>query len=77
MIPSVLYLTERGSPAFEAGRMTVDVVCAGDSLTGWNNFGLVDDWPYRTHPEFLQRRREWLRLTIANSSIQETKFAHI
>jgi hypothetical protein len=36
---SVLYLADRDSPTFEAGRLTVDVVCAGDSITGWNNFG--------------------------------------
>ena len=52
---SILYLAERGSPAFQAGCTSIDVVCAGDSITGWNNFGGVADWPYRTYPEFLQR----------------------
>ena len=39
MTPPILYTADQGSPAFEAARTAVDVVCAGDSLTGWNNFG--------------------------------------
>ena len=50
-------------------RTTVDVVCAGDSITGWNNFGVVREWPYRTYPEFLQRLCDPLGLTIANGGI--------
>jgi lysophospholipase L1-like esterase len=68
-MPSVLYLAERDLPAFEACRTKVDVVCAGDSITGWNNFGLVADWPYRTYPQFLQKLCEPLGLTIANGGI--------
>ena len=68
-MPSVLYLADRGSPAFEAGRTTFDVVCAGDSITGWNNFGFVREWPYRTYPEFLQRLFDPLGLTVANGGI--------
>lgn len=30
----VLHVVERGMAVFEAARTTVDVVCAGDSLTG-------------------------------------------
>ena len=66
---SVLYLADRDSPTFEAGRLTVDVVCAGDSITGWNNFGVVRDWPYHTYPVFLQRLCDPLGLTIANGGI--------
>jgi lysophospholipase L1-like esterase len=68
-MPSVLHLADRDSPAFEAARNSVDVVCAGDSITGWNNFGGVRDWPYRTYPEFLQRLCEPLGLTVANGGI--------
>ena len=68
-MPTVFHLSDRGSPAFEAGRSTVDVVCAGDSITGWNNFGVVRDWPYRTYPEFLQRLCAPLELAIANGGI--------
>jgi lysophospholipase L1-like esterase len=50
-------------------RLTADVVCAGDSLTGWNNFGVVADCPYRTYPEFLQRLCDPLGLTVANGGI--------
>src|SRR5208283_6090406 len=46
--------------------MSADVVCAGDSITGWNNFGGVRDWSYRTYPEFLQGLCESLGLRIAN-----------
>ena len=38
-MPSVVYLAERGSPNFEAGRSTVDVVRAGDRL----GLGQVED----------------------------------
>jgi lysophospholipase L1-like esterase len=68
-MPSVLYLANRESPAFEAGRNSVDVVCAGDSITGWNNFGVVGEWLYRTYPEFLQRLCDPLGLTVANGGI--------
>ena len=68
-MPSVLYLADRGSPSFEAGRTTVDVVCAGDSITGWNNFGVASEWLYRTYPEYLQRLCDPLGLTVANGGI--------
>lgn len=66
----VLYTADQGSPAFEAGRAAVDVVCLGDSLTGWNNFGPADSWPYRTYPDFLQELCVSLGLHgIANGGI--------
>jgi lysophospholipase L1-like esterase len=65
----VVYLADRGSPAFEARRPVVDVVCAGDSLTGWNNFGPAASWPYRTYPHFLQQLIRFLGLQIANGGI--------
>lgn len=68
-MPPVLYFADRGCPVFEAARATIEVVCAGDSITGWNNFGAVEDWPYRTYPEFLGRLCEPLGLTIANGGI--------
>jgi lysophospholipase L1-like esterase len=66
---TVLYLADQGSADFEERRTSVDVVCAGDSITGWNNFGTVDDWPYRTYPEYLQRLCDRLGLTVANGGI--------
>ena len=36
---SVVYIADRRMPSFQAARLSVDVVCAGDSITGWNNFG--------------------------------------
>ncbi len=68
-MPAVLYLADRRSPAFGAGRISVDVVCAGDSITGWNNFGGMSEWGYRTYPEFLQRLCDPLGLTIGNGGI--------
>jgi len=44
----VLYVVERDTAAFESARTAVDIVCAGDSLTGWNNFGPSWQWPFRT-----------------------------
>ena len=52
---TAVYLADRKSPSFQAGRSSVDVVCAGDSITGWNNIGEVEGWPFPTYPESLQR----------------------
>jgi len=65
----VLYVVERGTDAFESVRTAVDIVCAGDSLTGWNNFGPAGQWPYRTYPDFLQEFCDPLGLRIANGGI--------
>jgi len=62
----VICTVDQRSPAFEAGRIAVDVVCAGDSLTGWNNFGPHHTWPFRTYPDFLQ---ELCGLRVANGGI--------
>lgn len=35
----VVYLVDIRRPGFDRDRLAVDVVCAGDSITGWNNFG--------------------------------------
>jgi lysophospholipase L1-like esterase len=66
---TVLYLAEHNSPDFEERRTSIDVVCAGDSITGWNNFGAVGEWPYRTYPEFLQGLCEPGGLRIADGGI--------
>ena len=65
----MLYVVQRGTPAFEANRAAVDIVCAGDSLTGWNNFGPVDNWPYATYPQFLQDLCRPLGLRVANGGV--------
>jgi lysophospholipase L1-like esterase len=66
---SVLCIVDQDSPAFEAGRSAVDVVCAGDSLTGWNNYGPVWGWPFPTYPHFLQPLCDPLGLRLANVGI--------
>lgn len=40
-MPFVLYIAERNTSAFQMARLSADVACAGDSITGWNNFGAV------------------------------------
>jgi lysophospholipase L1-like esterase len=64
-----LHVADRGTPAFETARLSADVVCAGDSITGWNNFGAVRNWPYPTYPESLQRLCEPSGLVVANGGI--------
>lgn len=64
-----LYLVDRSTPAFEQARATIDVVCAGDSITGWNNFGPPDSWPYPTYPRFLQAACRELGLAVADCGI--------
>ena len=66
---SVLFVADRSMPSFETARRSAVVVCAGDSITGWNNFGVAGDWLYRTYPEFLGRLCEPLSLTVANGGI--------
>ncbi|MBV8075202.1 MAG: SGNH/GDSL hydrolase family protein [Planctomycetaceae bacterium] len=68
-MPAELYVADRGTQSFQTARLSADVVCTGDSITGWNNFGVVGDWPYRTYPEFLQRLCDPLGLTVANGGI--------
>ena len=66
---SVVYIADRRMPPFQTDSLSADVVCAGDSITGWNNFGVVRDWPYCTYPEFLQGLCESLGLRIADGGI--------
>ena len=66
---TALYVADRGTSAFETARLSADVVCAGDSITGWNNFGAVRNWPYPTYPEHLQRLCEPSGLVVANGGI--------
>lgn len=71
MALQVLYTVDQGSPDFEAARTAADVVCLGDSLTGWNDSCFpVRYWPYRTYPDFLQELCEPLGLRIANGGVE-------
>ena len=65
----VVYLTDTRSPHMANARESVDVVCAGDSLTGWNNFGPASSWPFPTYPQFLQEMCDPLDLTLADGGI--------
>ena len=67
--PDVLSVADRHSEAFDRQRLAVDVVCAGDSLTGWNNFGPAAYWPYPIYPQFLQEMCQPLGLRLANGGI--------
>jgi lysophospholipase L1-like esterase len=66
---SPLYIADQSTRQFELARLAVDVVCAGDSLTGWNNFGAVQSWPFPTYPRFLQQKCEALKLQVADGGI--------
>jgi hypothetical protein len=35
---SILYIADKSIPSFQTARLSADVVCAGDSITGWNYF---------------------------------------
>ena len=54
MNAEVLGIFDDESGVFQADPTPFDVVCAGDSLTGWGNFGPPSSWPFRCYPEFLQ-----------------------
>lgn len=65
----IVYLADLNRPSFEHDRLAVDVVCAGDSITGWNNFGPALSWPFPTYPRFLQEKCEPLGLRVADGGI--------
>jgi lysophospholipase L1-like esterase len=69
MTTGVLYLADRNTDSFQRDRLHVGVVCAGDSLTGWNNYGAAKYWPYPTYPRFLQESCLPLGITIADCGI--------
>jgi hypothetical protein len=61
----MLCVVDSHTPNFEQARTDIDLVCGGDSLTGWNNEGPVAYWPYPTDPQFLQEHCGSLGLKIA------------
>ena len=65
----VLHVADAHTTAFEQARTGIDVVCAGDSLTGWNNEGPVAYGSYPAYPQFLQEHCGPLGLKIANGRI--------
>jgi lysophospholipase L1-like esterase len=64
-----LYLADFQQDSFQKDRTSVDVVCAGDSITGWNNNGPVRCWPFPTYPQFLQSLCAQQGLRIADGGI--------
>lgn len=68
-IMEVVYLADCDRPSFERDRLSVDVVCAGDSITGWNNYGPAELWPFPTYTRFLQRSCVPLNLRLADGGI--------
>jgi lysophospholipase L1-like esterase len=69
MNPEVLDIFDESSDVFLAEHVVFDIVCAGDSLTGWGNFGPAESWPFRCYPEFLQVLCEPLGLKVANCGV--------
>jgi gamma-glutamylcyclotransferase (GGCT)/AIG2-like uncharacterized protein YtfP/lysophospholipase L1-like esterase len=79
--PQVVYLADGSRDTFDQDRLRVDVVCAGDSITGWNNFGPASLWPYPTYPRFLQKLCETPGLQVADGGIagevSDNGFGHV
>jgi acyl-CoA thioesterase-1 len=65
----VVYVADQGSDRFEQDRAKVDIVCAGDSITGWNNYGPRRFWPYPTYPQFFQDLCVPLNLRVADGGV--------
>ena len=65
----VVYVADQGSVRFEQDRCAVDIVCVGDSITGWNNYGPRQLWPYPTYPQFFQDFCVPLNLRVADGGI--------
>lgn len=69
MTTNFLCVVDANTESFQNEKDAVDVVCVGDSITGWNNFGSAQLWPYPTYPGFLQELCDDLPLKIANGGI--------
>ncbi len=56
---------------FGALKDKIDIVCVGDSITGWNNSGSSGDWPFVTYPGLLHGIYQGLRkkLRVVNCGI--------
>jgi acyl-CoA thioesterase-1 len=65
----IVYVADLNRPTFEQDRLAADVVCVGDSITGWSNFGPATVWPYPTYPRFLQELCGPLGLRVADGGI--------
>ncbi|MBU4245821.1 MAG: SGNH/GDSL hydrolase family protein [Nanoarchaeota archaeon] len=58
--PKILYFSDADSVDFEEKREAIDVICVGDSITGWNNIRMEKlrtySGPFPTYPQFLQEK---------------------
>jgi lysophospholipase L1-like esterase len=69
-LPDVpLFVAQQGDPEFSRLRRRIHIVCVGDSITGWNNFGSPPNWPYPTYPRFLQLLCSPQGLRVADGGI--------
>lgn len=59
----ILYLSDLEKPEFEQAREQVQIVCAGDSITGWNN---AREMSIPTYPQYLQ---ELVELQLVDAGI--------
>lgn len=69
MAIDILRVVDSDSSAFQQECGSVDVVCVGDSITGWNNYGPAKYWPFPTYPRFLQEHCQPLQLRLADGGI--------
>jgi lysophospholipase L1-like esterase len=65
----ILFVVDSDSSTFRQECGSVDVVCVGDSITGWNNYGPAKYWPFPTYPRFLQELCRPLQLRLADGGI--------
>lgn len=70
--PKILYLSDEGSIDFEEKRKAINIVCVGDSITGWNNIRMkklrTPSGPFPTYPQFLQEKLSEI-LSVADYGI--------
>ena len=65
--PKIIYIIQKTfePDTFEKARNKADIVCIGDSITGWNNLSMHPTaWPFKTYPHYLQKLLK--NLAIAN-----------
>lgn len=70
---ALLYLADRDISGFRERAEFIDIVCVGDSITGWNNVydgsTEVESGPYPTYPQYLQ---ELTDLSVVDCGISGT-----
>lgn len=73
MKSKIIYVGDLESNDFKEENLQVDIVCTGDSITGWNNVRSgevsVPSGPFPTYPQFLQELVNGEDLKVADCGI--------